>query len=175
MIQRRRREAVSSRLRLRGYDYSEPGMYFVTICTEYRACLFGDVRAGLVDLSHAGLVVESWLLSIPRQFRSVAIDSHVVMPNHLHAIIMLGGVDDLDNEAPLPLLGDVVGWFKSMSTRDYILGVRKGYWPPFSERLWQQRFHDHIIRTETALEKIQDYIEANPSQWQLDENNPAVM
>lgn len=172
MADQKRRDTITSRLRLRDYDYSQSGTYFVTICTAHRACLFGEVRDGEVELSHAGLVIESWLLSIPAQFRGVAVDSHVVMPNHVHAVIMLGAEDDFADDGPLPSVGDIVGWFKSMSTRDYILGVSMGFWPRFSGRLWQQRFYDHIIRSDTSLDRITTYIEGNPAQWEQDENNP---
>jgi REP element-mobilizing transposase RayT len=172
LAKRHSRDAVTSRLRLRDYDYSTPGDYFVTICTARRDCLFGDVNDGQVVLSTAGLMVESWWHSIPRRFPTVLLEDIVVMPNHLHGIVELGACAESEADHALPSLSDIMYWFKSITTNDYILGVRTLNWPAFPGKLWQERYHDHIIRSETALNKIRDYIAANPSQWENDENNP---
>ncbi len=166
------REAVTSRLRLRGYDYSTPGLYFVTVCTERQHCLFGDVRDGFVDVSLAGQVIESWWDSIPLRFPGVMLDERVVMPNHLHGIIVLGAEPDANQRTPAPTLSKVMQWFKTRTTYDYILGVQSLNWQRFPGRLWQQDYYEHIVRSEAALERIQAYIEANPSQWPHDDNNP---
>ncbi len=162
------RDAVTSRLRLRGYDYSGSGTYFVTICTTDRACLFGTVNDGVMLPSTAGLVIESWWHSIPREYPNAVLDAMVVMPNHLHGIISLGTNPESVTPSD-PSLSEVIGWFKSRSMHDYILGVRTDGWPRFRGKLWQDSFYDHIVRSDRALERIRTYIDANPSQWERDE------
>jgi REP element-mobilizing transposase RayT len=94
---------------LRGYDYSLPGTYFVTICVQDRACLFGDVIDGVVRLSTAGLVVDSWWGMIPRRFPGVQLDAHVVVPNHLHGILALIAIEDgMERAAAGVSLSDVI-------------------------------------------------------------------
>ncbi len=163
------RVGVTSRLRKRGHDYASPSSYFITLCTERRVCLFGDVRDGLVDLSPAGVVVDSWWHYLPARFVSVELDAVVVMPNHFHAVIHLGADPDID---AIPNLSDIVGWFKKRTTYDYTLGVKTDGWPRFPGRLWQEEFYDHIIRDERGLERIRAYIEGNPGMWAEDDYNP---
>jgi putative transposase len=168
-----RREGVTSRIRLRDYDYASPNTYFVTLCTAHRARLFGDVRDGEMILSPAGLVVDCWWGSMPAHFSHVVLDAMVVMPNHLHGILMI--VPDYplaDNRRPS--LSEIMRWFKSHTTGDYALGVRLQQWPPFDRKLWQPRFYDHIVRNDRSLERIREYIAANPSRWPEDEFNDAT-
>ncbi len=173
MFKRHSREAVSSRLRLRDHDYATPAAYFVTICTKDRACLFGDVADGLISLSHAGVVIDSWWNSMPTRFQDVMLDGWVVMPNHLHGIVLTGIEAARDTPLPASPLNEVVRWFKSQSTRDYILGVKTEGWPRFRGHLWQSGYFDHIIRDDRSLDRIRAYIEANPSRWPQDEYYPA--
>lgn len=100
-----RRDAVTSRLRLRGYDYSTPNTYFVTICTAHRINFFGDVHDGEMMQSPAGLVIESWWHSIPCYFSGVRLDLMIVMPNHVHGLISIG-TDPADD--PRHSLSDIV-------------------------------------------------------------------
>ncbi len=97
----------------------------------------------------------------------------LVMPNHLHGVITLGA-DEVDASPPLkaPTLSDVMYWFKSITTNDYMLGVRTLNWPRFPGKLWQENYYEHIIRSDAALDKIRDYIVANPSQWEGDKYHP---
>lgn len=164
------REDVTSRMRMRGHDYAGPSTYFITICTTDRVCLFGSVKDGLMELSTAGLVVESWWYSIPREYPDAVLDPMIVMPNHIHGIISLGTNPERSSDSGNPPLGEVIGWYKSRKMHDYILGVRRDDWPVFRGKLWQSSFYEHIIRSERALHKIRTYIWANPSQWEKDEN-----
>ena len=192
-------------LRLKGYDYSMAGAYFVTICTQDRACLFGDVVAGAMRLNEAGQMVSALWDGIAARFSNVEIDQFVVMPNHLHGILVLGdGAGGMTTErattrvaptgivgAPLvgapatngdpvgaPLvgalvrLGDVVGAFKSLATTGYIAGVKARGWPEFRGRLWQRNYYEHVIRDESALERIRRYVDDNPARWEFDDENP---
>jgi REP element-mobilizing transposase RayT len=163
------RDGVTSRLRLRGFDYSSAASYFVTICVERRLCLLGEIRAGVMHLSHAGVVIDSWWHSVPRRFPSVELDAMVVMPNHLHAVIHIGTDPEVTSTPSLPQL---LHWFKNRSTYDYILGVRLEGWPRFRGKLWQDGYFDRIVRNDRELERIRGYIEANPAMWADDEENP---
>lgn len=159
-------------MRLREYDYATLGDYFVTICAERRKCLFGEVADGVMALNPAGVVIESWWHSIPQRFPDVMIDELIVMPNHLHGIITIGVESGADSGESLPSLKQVVQWFKGMTTKDCILGIKTQGWQRFPGRLWQRGFHDHIVRSEAALDRLRSYIEANPSQWPQDHDNP---
>lgn len=120
--------------------------------------------------SIAGLVIESWWYSIPSEYPDAVLDAMIVMPNHLHGIISLGTNPDHRPHEVAPTLSNVIGWFKSRSTHDYILGVTTDGWPRFRDKLWQETFYDHIVRSDRAFERIRAYIDANPSQWELDEH-----
>lgn len=160
-------------LRLREYDYSQPGGYFVTICVQDRACLLGGVDQDVIRLNAAGLAIQSRWERIPSRFPNVSCDSMIVMPNHVHGILLLsreppepGSLDDSVT------LGDAIQWFKTMTTNKYIRGVKSRGWPRFTGRLWQRNYYEHIIRDDRDLDRIRTYIEANPSRWATDAENP---
>lgn len=148
-------------LRLPGYDYRSAGAYFVTICTQNRVHRFGTVSDATVKHNAAGLAVCTVWQSLPVRFAAVRLDSWILMPNHLHAIVWLVAIP----ETVQPQLGDVVGAFKSLSTTAYIAGVRQQNWPPFAQRLWQRNYYEHIVRDADDLARIQAYVAANPAQW----------
>jgi REP element-mobilizing transposase RayT len=173
-------------MRLSGYDYSQPGMYFVTICTQDRECLFGKIADGGLRLNEAGQMVEKWWAKLAEKFLSTETDEFVLMPNHLHGIIIFGGGDV--GAAPCgrpgetktghphggaPTVGDIIDWFKTMTTNDYIRGVKHGRWVPFSGKLWQRNYYEHVIRNEDDLRRIREYIQTNPLRGELDRENPA--
>jgi putative transposase len=161
-------------IRLRGYDYSQAGAYFVTMCTQDRACLFGAVEDGEVQLNQAGQTVSRWWDELNRRFTNVRTDASVIMPNHVHGIIVIefsGGVAAPTDDNPA-ILGDVVQWFKTMSTNEYIRGVTRHDWPPFPGKLWQRNYYERIIRDEGELTALRQYILTNPLKWQLDRQNP---
>ena len=150
-------------IRLEGYDYSCPGAYFVTICAQGRACLFGDT----VDctLNDAGKMVLKIWTNIPNYFPGVSIDEAVVMPNHFHGIIVLDGIQPLR-------LGDILERLKSLTTKRYIDGVKNFGWPGFSGRLWQRNYYERILDSDAMLENTRNYIRNNPINWINDENHP---
>ena len=193
--------------RLRGYDYSFPAPYFVTLCSQNAVCLFGEVEKDQMLLNEAGQMVQDWLAKIPNKFPGVLVDSFQVMPNHLHAILVIlgGGLDmaakfgiGIEISDPLseadngiryvasnrsqttttirdPALGRVVQWFKTMTTNNYIRGVRDPGWKPFPKRLWQRDYFDHIIRNEMMLERTRGYIRDNPIYWAVERERPDRM
>jgi REP element-mobilizing transposase RayT len=160
---------------LRGYDYDSPSNSFVTICTQNRACLFGDIQDGMLTMSTAGLVMESWWLAIPRAFPEVELDAVVVMPNHVHGILLDGTMADTPGETSLPSLSRVIQRFKGQSTNDYMVGVRTDGWRRFEGRLWQKGYYEHIIRSDREIDRIRDYVDGIPLHWPDDEYNPERM
>ena len=174
-------------IRLRGYDYSTAGYYFVTFCVQGRECLFGEIVDSEVVLNNAGLMIENVWQKLPQRFPNVVLDSSVVMPNHFHGIIILqppvgaplAAPDDRQNgntnqgaasSAPTDnkTLGDVIRAFKSISA----IGVNKIVGRS-GQPLWQRNYHERIIRNEKELHQIQQYIHDNPMQWETDDENPA--
>ncbi|MCL4500810.1 MAG: transposase [Deltaproteobacteria bacterium] len=164
-------------IRLSGFDYSQSNAYFVTICAIERRCLFGSIHHGEVRLSGAGqIVIEEWLKTA--QIRpSVKLDEFVVMPNHFHGVIII----EMENEgttrrAPIiqgfgrPVaksLPAIIGAFKFAAARR-INAVNGTPCAP----VWQRNFYEHVIRDETSLNKIREYIINNPLSWELDRENP---
>lgn len=165
--QRRRKPS-----RLRGFDDTEGRAYFVTICTQDRECRFGEVIADRMRLNKAGEMVARWWRVLPSRFPRLRLDEWQVMTNHLHGILVLPG-PAARNSSSLAL-SEVIGWFKTMTTNAYIRGVKSDGWPEFRRRIWQRTYHDRIVRDETELRKIRDYIVTNPLKWHLDRENPAV-
>ena len=138
---------------LENFDYSSPGAYFITICTHNRECILSDiVGEGLcalpkIKLTDIGKTIENALKHIGQQYGNIWVDRYVIMPDHIHMIIIkqTGGHGD----PPLQVC-DVIGRFKSFTTHQY------------GHTLWQRSFYDHIIRNEKEYLKICDYIENNP-------------
>ena len=171
---------LRKRLRLQGYDYSFPGYYFITICTKGRICRFGEIKNGEMHLSQAGKIVEQCWHEIPVHFQNVRLDEFVVMPNHVHGIVVIRGNDiqekNLNDNVgkrhafSLPKrqhqkLPNIIGSFKSAVTKNVRhLAIETNF-------AWQTSYHDHIIRTENALANIRDYIFHNPLQWAEDMEN----
>ena len=191
-------------IRLRGYDYTQSGAYFVTICTQGRACLFGHIVNDEMQLNDAGRMVQTVWESMPGRFPNATFDIYVIMPNHFHAIVIINdqpvgatlvvaqnavvapnGVAPSPTDVPNgagtspaptnhPTLGAMVGAFKSITTHEYIVGIRTSGWPPFDRRIWQRNYWEHIIRTPESHARIEDYIRLNPARWQADQLHPAA-
>ena len=148
--------------RWRDHDYRLDGWYFITLCVHDRLRFFGRIESKGVALSEAGLMIRDSLLELERHETGLSVDTLVVMPDHLHAILALarsGGAD------PTRGLGAIVGRYKSLSTRRYADGVRDRAWPPFRGRLWQRSFYDRVIRDEPERDEIREYIRMNPQRW----------
>lgn len=157
------------RLRAEGYDYSQPAGYLVTICTHHRLPLFGNITEHDATLSPAGRMVEEHWQTIPARYPFVELDAFVVMPNHLHGILI---IQPCDGQIPPSSHSDIIATFKSRTTYAYARGVRHDGWPPFPAHLWQRSFHDRIIRSDRHLDRLQEYVESNPDRWPWDEENP---
>jgi REP element-mobilizing transposase RayT len=178
-------------IRLKGYDYSQAGAYFATICTQDRACLFGEIVSGEMHLNDAGRMVKTVWDEIPVFYPGVDIDAFVIMPNHIHGIIVLVGAaprgrpdwgraqGQAQGPAPTDTAGlslpDMVHRFKTMTTSRYTDGVKQSGWPPFRGRLWQRNYYEHVIRDRESLKRIREYIADNPARWAFDRENPLTI
>ncbi len=154
--------------RFRSWDYTSPGLYFVTLCTKHWENLFGDVNCGELCLSDAGRIVsEEWMKTeIIRS--NIRLDEWIIMPNHIHGIIVIE--ERIINAVETPrrgvstkwkpgTLGAIINQFKSISTKR----IRRSGTTAFA---WQPRFYDHIIRNEDALSHVRTYIQNNPMKWE---------
>jgi REP element-mobilizing transposase RayT len=152
--------------RLGGYDYSQTGVYFVTICTHKRRHLFGNIVDGQMMLSTLGQLTAQAIDTLSTHWIHIKVDVYVVMPNHLHAILVLDNTaaEGTHSVGTLPPLGCIIGLFKAGVTR---LAREKSLLDE-SSALWQGRYHDHIVRNEADLERIRAYIERNPTCWSQD-------
>jgi putative transposase len=169
-------------LRLQGYDYSQEGAYFVTICAQNRECLFGSVADGKMILNDAGRMIGAWWKKLFEKFPNIIMDEYVIMPNHTHGIVQIVWENVMEKGenmvSPLRMqrvqntydgLGRYISWFKRMSTNEYIRNVKQNNWQPFHKRIWQQNYYEHIIRDENDLNRIREYIINNPVNWEKDE------
>jgi len=161
-------------IRLAHYDYSQDGAYFLTLCVHDRACLFGEVVDGVMFLNELGQMVTSDWLRSPVIRPQIVLDEFVVMPNHFHAIVTV----EISGRGVLPYahprfqsqsqsLGAIVRGFKSATTT-LINAMRNFPGAP----VWQRNYYEHVIRNESELTRIRDYIVNNPYQWSLDRENP---
>ena len=161
------------RTRAPGFDYRDPGPYFVTICVNERRTLLGRVADGEMRRSAAGEMVHHAWIELANKYPLSRWDAFVVMPNHVHGLVTLAipPVENLRQPHPLdgyPSLSDMVGWFKTMTTNWYLRGVKEKGWPRYSAHLWQPSFHDHIVRDDADMDRLRTYIAGNPANWHRD-------
>ncbi|HNT18392.1 MAG TPA: transposase [Acidobacteriota bacterium] len=176
-------------VRLKRFDYSTPGAYFVTICVKDHKCLFGRIIMGKMELNAYGIIAWNEWEKTGELRRVVKIDSFVIMPNHLHGILTITGRGTLPRaqnhdeinagtlqRAPTTVetfgmprsgsLSTIVRLFKATSTKQ--INILRG--TPGAE-FWQRNYYEHIVRNEAELNKTRRYIELNPAQWQFDREN----
>jgi len=197
-------------IRLKGYDYTQAGLYFITICTQNRDCLFGEIRTDEMKLNDAGRMIETEWVKLKNRFQNIEIHEYIAMPNHFHGILEIvgstvgatlvvaqnnngattdnngattdnnGATTDnngatTDNNgattrvAPTgKTIGDMMDAFKSITTVEYIRGVKTLGWKPFDGKLWQRNYWEHIIRNGNDFNRIAEYIINNPKNWDND-------
>lgn len=149
-----------------GFDYGQSGAYFVTICVQGRQRLLASVEGEEVLLNGAGqMVLETW--DDLTRHAPWHVDTVVIMPDHMHGIVMLTGATQLR-----VTLSDVVRRFKSTTTVAYCRGVARNGWPPFSGHLWQRNYYERIIRNEKELMSVREYILNNPTRYAQRESPP---
>jgi len=148
--------------RLKEYDYSRPGAYFVTVCTEKRLKTLCDIVGdGFPVPKEAGMIAENCIQEIPVRYPMVHVDRYVIMPNHIHLLVSIDVINGTGN--PSPTLGNVIGWFKYQVTKRVNEHVGS-----HGKRVFQRSYHDHVIRGEKDYRKIWEYIEDNPHRWKED-------
>ncbi len=217
-------------IRLKGYDYSQAGLYFITICTQNRLNLFGKIDNGKMILNNAGEMVEKWYYELKNKFPDIKCCEMVVMSNHIHFIIQntgkniratvgadlcvspnvennrknndncsennnrnssgeydkqpvghdkqtgehdqqTGEHDQQTGEHAGSPLHRVVQWFKTMTTNEYIRGVKQYHWQSFDGKLWQRNYWEHIVRNQNEHNRIAQYLTDNPKKWGNDKLN----
>ena len=169
-------------LRLKGYDYSKSGSYYVTLCTYRRHCLFGSVvgagpGAGptVMEYSFGGKIIDRTWNEMDSHFNNIQLGEFIIMPNHIHGIIHIQNEPNGPAPGPAPTsLFDVIHWFKTKTTNEYIRGVHGGLCTPFEKHIWQRSYYEHIIRNEKDLDRIQTYIRDNPANWVNDKLNTTL-
>jgi len=182
-------------LRLGNYDYSQGGAYFVTICTQDRVLRFGRIVDGQMELNATGTMIQGVWGRLNEHYAGLEVDEFVVMPNHLHGILVLGCDDATIPEedrqwpgrarrvprrrlgCPAPTgglsLSEIVRRFKTFTANQYRKAISLQELPD-PGRLWQRNFYEHVIRNERDLSAIREYMVNNPLQWHLDRENPDV-
>jgi putative transposase len=184
-------------IRLKGYDYTQEGAYFITLCIHNRECLLGKIVSDEMQLNDAGRMIEKWYFELENKFPDIKCYEHIVMPNHFHCIVVNVGAnvganlcvrpdsetvganlcvrpDSITTELDEPAeLGEHIGsplhrvlqWFKTMTTNEYIRGVKCMDWQPFNGKFWQRNYYEHIIRSQQSYQRIAEYIINNPAKW----------
>lgn len=160
-------------IRLPNYDYSSDGAYFITICTQNRELLFGNIVNGKMISNEMGNIVQKHIESLNQRF-PVEIPIYQIMPNHVHLIIMIVGA-----EFSRPItLGNIIAYFKYQSTKQintYIMGSENP--TPTDQKykkIFQRNYFEHVIRNQKDLDEISWYIENNPQMWDTDQDNPEL-
>ena len=164
--------------RLQGYDYSRDGYYFVTVCTYNRFEWFGKIEnKEMQSNKYAGVIWACWH-DLPNHYQNVRLDEFVVMPNHIHGIIIIDNVGN--GFKPFPTIGRSVNAPKNHGLSEIMRGFKTFSSRKINEMTindgkfrWQKSFHDRIIRGEQSLDRIRAYIHNNPLQWPDDAENPA--
>ena len=170
-------------IRLKGYDYSQAGLYFITICIQNRKHLLGKIENGKMILNDAGKMVKKIWNEIPNDFTNTKLHEYIIMPNHFHAIIEIVGADSISvqntdlikrvemDSAPTETktsIPNIIQSFKRYTTIKYIDGVKNKNWQSFNKRFWQRNYWEHIIRNEKSYIEISVYIINNPINWEND-------
>jgi REP element-mobilizing transposase RayT len=156
--------------RLHGFNYANNGYYFVTICVKNRKAYFGNVVDRQMILNQLGEIIESSWLDLINHYNNCLLDEYIIMPNHMHGIVVINNQCVGEGFKPSPTdrkiysLFEIIRGFKTFSSRR----MHELYTKEFQ---WQRSFYDHIIRNETSLNSIRNYIRYNPYKWDIDEYN----
>lgn len=186
-----RRKQHRRSIRLKDYDYALAGAYFVTLCAQDRNWLFGDLVSGEVQLSPIGAIVREEWLRTPARRSLVILDAFVIMPNHLHGILVLRDQESGEAQASPSVdpgaqatrrnvpttsigpsrdsIGAILGQFKSITTKRVRRQVDAGL-----GSIWQRNYYEHVIRGSDSLQRIRQYIHDNPARWANDHENPGT-
>jgi len=151
-------------IRLRGYDYTRSGAYFITVSAHEKCPMFGSIHDGIMNANEHGKIIEESWYWLAGQYPYVKLDIFVVMPNHIHGILFIQRDQGRSRSAPtVKPLGNLIAAFKTVSTKR-INQIRQSPGIP----VWQRNYYEHIIRSEESLDKIRSYIINNPINWKND-------
>ncbi|MFA6458719.1 MAG: transposase [Patescibacteria group bacterium] len=169
--------------RLKDFDYSTDGAYFITTCTQNRENFFGEIENEKIVLNNCGKIVQKCWNDLPNHYSNCRLDEFVIMPNHFHGIIWIDNLFEPvgtgfkpvpTNPEPVPThatlhgLSEIIRGFKTFSSRQINIKFVEQSTPLVFR--WQRSFYDHIIRDEDELNRIRDYIRLNPAHWMKDKN-----
>jgi putative transposase len=169
-------------IRLKGWDYSSSGLYFITVCTQNRGCVLGKIAKGELELNESGYFVAQCWRDIPKHFPHAELDEFIVMPNHVHGIIAIFDSVGAYNHTPRQM--ETNNHLPSLSMRSpcktigsMIRGFKIGCSKCFDKNtdmsiIWQRNYYEHIIRNEAELTNTRQYIRENPATWLEDDENP---
>ena len=164
---------VRKKLRLRDFDYSLNGAYFVTICAYKKQCLFGAIENGTVNLNTNGDIVQNIWKELLNHYVSIETDIFTIMPNHVHGIIVIHEDNWRSGSKPDPTkkhpLSEIVRAFKTYSSRK----INESRHTPGST-IWQIGYYEHVIRDEKEYHEIGAYILGNAANWESDNENPGI-
>lgn len=165
-------------IRLNDFDYSNDGYYFVTICVQNKSKLFWEInnnhRADTPVrpyINCIGLMINYWFGEISNHFENIILDEYIIMPDHIHFILIIKNVGVDRRVDPKPL-GNIIQWFKTMTTNNYLKEIKQNNWPRFDKRLWQRNYYERIIRSEKEYLMIKKYIEDNPIKFDKPKTPP---
>lgn len=159
-------------IRLQGYDYSQNGAYFVTICAQNRECLFGEIKSGKMLLNKYGLIVHNEWGRTGEIRGNITLDEFVVMPNHIHGIIIINGRGTMHRAPTVERFGKptsntiptIIRGYKSSVTTQINISRSSP-----SQQVWQRNYYEHIIRNDEDLNRIREYVINNPKNWEKDD------
>ena len=149
--------------RLKNYDYSRFGTYFITICTQNRVPILSNIVVGdgdldipstHIQLSDVGKIVDAYIQKISHQYPHINVDQYIIMPDHIHMILTI------TQQANNTTISTVIGWFKYQTTKQINI-----LYDTLGQRIWQRSYHDHIVRNEQDYQNIAQYIQNNPLKW----------
>lgn len=175
-------------IRLKGYDYSKQGMYFITICCHQRKCWFGKIENENMVLNEYGMIAFNEWYDLPNRFPNIVLGEFVIMPNHMHRIIVIKPFDVISSESVSganpdptkqtgtteqpeptnPTIGDMIGAYKSLTAVECLKIFKTNNINQMMGKLWQRNYYEHIVRDEQSLNRISTYIINNPKNWQID-------
>lgn len=148
--------------RLKGYDYSQDGFYFITTCVKNRRNYFGEIINNEIILNEFGLILKKCWLMLPKMYKNCLLDEYIIMPNHFHGIIQIRNSGSLNRKHGL---SEFIKEFKTKSSREINTKLKDEVFE------WQKSFYDNVIRNEKALNQIRKYIIYNPLNWDKDIEN----
>ena len=158
-------------IRLKGYDYGQAGAYFLTLCSQNRNCMFGNITDGKMELSKYGVIVNDEWQQSEQIRKEIKLDEFIIMPNHLHGIVFIENTVGANGRSPLHRMN-----MGSKTLSSFMAGYKSAVTKQINElcqmpgaTAWQRNYYEHIIRNDDDLTRIREYIVNNPVKWEEDD------